>query len=466
MRRPYPRLRMRMLPVLALLLTVTLLPAATPSHAQAADAGLVLEALRQLRARYVEPVDSVALLNGALGGLRSTLSTAGVQADLQEIAAGTADGQADAAFRGRFDTATAAAGGRVTPTALAHTAIRGMTAVLHDSHTGFITAEANRERQLKLQGQAGFTGAGIVLMPREGRFYVRDVVPGSPAQAAGVQPFDRIVRVDNIATLGLQVDQLSGMIRGPAGTSVSIVLDRPGRADQVAVTVTRAPIQVPSIFQARVLDGGVGHLQLYQFGSRTGAEFRETLQRMLAGGMRALVLDVRANSGGYVHELALVLNTLLLPGRAIYQEITRGGQARTIRTSGAPILPSHVPVVVMIDETTASAAELLAAALHEHGRGTLLGAKSSGAVEASIVVDLSDGSALSITIVRLASGSGRRLEGVGITPDVAVAQSIADLDQGRDTQLQRAILLARQRLGLARRPAPRAGQRMAPAAGQ
>ncbi|MGH2405963.1 MAG: S41 family peptidase [bacterium] len=451
-----PRLQMRIVPAITLLVILTLLPLAAP-QAQAADAGLVLEALRQLRTRYVEPVDSVALLNGAIGGLKSTLSASGVGAELAEISAGTADAQAETTFRTRFDVAAAAAGARVTPTALAHASIRSMTAVLRDSHTGFISAEANRERQLKLQGQAGFTGAGIVLMPREGRFYVRDVVPGSPAQAAGVQQLDRIVRVDNVPTTGLQVEQLSGMIRGPAGTSVSIVFDRPGRPDPVNVTLTRAPIQVPSIFQTRIMEGGVGYVQVYQFSTRTGNEFREALQRMLAGGMRALVLDVRANSGGYVHELALVLNTLLIPGRAIFQEITRGGASRTVRTSGVPILPSHVPVVVLLDEATASAAELLSAAMQEHGRATLMGAKSSGAVEASIVVDLSDGSALSITILRLASGSGKRLEGVGVSPDVQVAQSTPDLDQGRDTQLMRAHLLARQRLGQAQ-------QQRAPAA--
>jgi len=108
-----------------------------------------------------------------------------------------------------------------------------------------------------------------------------------------------------------------------------------------------------------------------------------------------------------------------------------------------------MPLIVLIDEASASAAELLAAALQEQGRATLLGAKTSGAVEASVQFDLSDGSALSITILRLTTGLGKRLEGVGVSPDIPVVLSSADLDQGRDTQLQRAILLARQRLGLA-----------------
>ncbi len=448
----------RSLPVILLLAAVVLAPLAAPPRAHAADAGLVLEALGVLRDRYVDPVDSVALLNGAIGGLRSTLSAAGIQADLADIPAGTVNGQADSTFRARFEAATTASGGHVTATNLAYAAIRSMTAVLKDSHTGFITPDANRERVARQRRQAAFSGIGVVLMPREGRFYIRDVIPGTPAEASGVQSLDRIVRIDNVSTQGMQTDQVAGLIRGPAGSAVSIVLDRPGRPEAVTVSVTRAPIQIPAIFQARVFEGGVGYLQLYQFINRTGLDVRQGIERMLKDGMRALVLDVRANSGGFLHELTATLNALLPPGRPIYQETTRGGQARTTRTTGVPVLPSHVPVILLVDEASASAAELLAAALQEQGRATLLGTKTAGAVEASVLYDLSDESALSVTILRLATGQGKRLEGVGVTPDVTVALSTGDLDAGRDMQLQRAIQLARQRLGLARVTMPAASR--------
>jgi carboxyl-terminal processing protease len=454
-RSPMTALR-RFLPVILLLAAVTLVPLSHPPRAHAADAGLVLEALSVLRERYVDPVDSVVLLNGAVAGLRSALSAAGVQADLADIAAGTAAGQAETSFRMRFEGASSAAAGRVTPTNLAYAAIQSMTAVLKDSHTGFINPDQNRERVARQRRQAAFSGIGIVLMPREGRFYIRDVIPATPAQAAGVQSLDRIVRIDNIPTQGMQTDQVAGMIRGPAGSSVSLVVERPGRPDSVTLSVTRAPIEIPSVFQARVLEGGVGYLQLYQFINRTGADVQQALEKMLNSGMKALVLDVRANSGGFLHELTATLNALLPPGRPIYQESTRGGQTRTTRTSGVPLLPSHVPLILLVDETSASAAELLAAALQEQGRATLVGAKTSGAVEASILIDLSDESALSVTILRLTTGQGRRLEGVGVTPDVPVALSVGDLDQGRDTQFQRAVLLARQRLGQALAPVPAA----------
>ncbi|MDQ7859854.1 MAG: S41 family peptidase [Armatimonadota bacterium] len=448
----------RIAPAVLLVLAVTLLGPGPAPRVQAADVGLVLEAYGVLRDRYVGPIDPVSTLNGAIAGLRAALSAAGVVADLVEIPMGTAPAAAEAAFRTRFAAAVAAAGGRVQTTALAYAAIRGMTATLNDSHTGFITPEQNRERQLRQRRQAAFSGVGIVLMPLDGRFYVRDVIPGTPAEAAGVQALDRIVRVDATPTTGLQTDQVAGLIRGPAGTSVSLVLDRPGRAAAVVLAVTRAPIQIPAVFQARVMEGGIGYLQLYQFVNRTGADVREALQRMLGAGMRALVLDLRGNSGGFLHELNATVNLFLLAGRPVYQETTRGGQSRTVRTTGVPVLPTAMPVVVLIDEGSASAAELLAAALQEQGRATLIGAKTSGAVEASVVIDLSDDSALSVTILRLASGQGRRLEGVGVTPDVAVANSAAELDQGRDTQLVRAIQLARQRLGLSAAPRPAAGR--------
>jgi len=433
-----------------LLLAVALLPLVAAPPARAADAGLVLEGLGVLRERYVDPVDPVALINGAMGGLRATLSAAGIQAELPDVPAGTPLTAAESAFRSRFATAVSAAGGRVQTTTLAYNALRSMTALLNDSHTAFITPEQNHERQLRQRREAAFSGVGVVLMPREGRFYIRDVIPGTPAEAAGVQALDRIVRIDNTPTAGLQTDQVAGLIRGPAGTTVSLVLDRPGRSDTVTLSVTRAPIQIPAIFQARVLEGGVGYLQLYQFVNRTGSDFRQALERMTHAGMRALVLDVRGNSGGFLHELTAVLNALLPPGRPIYQETTRGGRTRTVRTSGTPILPWHLPMVVLADEGTASAAELLCAALWEQGRATLLGARTSGAVEASVLIDLSDGSALSVTILRLTTGQGRRLEGVGIAPDVPVAMTVAELDQGRDPQLLRGLQLARQRIGATR----------------
>ncbi|MDR7554070.1 MAG: S41 family peptidase [Armatimonadota bacterium] len=437
-----------------LVAAVPVVPLQAPPAAAApvqADAGLVLQALALLRQHYVDRLEVVPLLNGGIGGMRAALVAAGIGVDLPDLPADLPDAQAQAAFRARFDAAAEAASGRLTRTALAHAAIRGMTAVLADSHTGFMPPEEYERLRAQASRQAQFSGIGVVLLAREGRVYIRDVIPGGPAEGAGLRPFDRVVRIDAVPTAGLDITQVSGMIRGPAGTTVTLVVERPGAAEPTAVSVVRAPIRVPPVFDARVLDDGVGYLKLHSlFADGVGREVRQRLERLLASGLRALVLDVRGNTGGYVHELLLVLNALLPPGVPVLQETRRGGATQVVRTWAAPVLPGHVPLVVLVDEGTASAAELLAAALQEHERATLVGERTSGTVDAGATFELADGSALLITVRRLATGRGRRLEGVGVTPHVAVALGLAELDQGRDSQLERALQLVRQRLRAAR----------------
>jgi len=425
----------------ALLVTLAAPPALRP--AMAADQSLVLEALQTLQTHYVDLVDAKKALNAAITGLREELSRAGLAANLPGIPSYVTRAGAQGVFGSAFTAAEAAAAGRLTRTQLAYAAIRGMTDAFNDSHTGFLTPEQNDERRQRQRGQAGFTGVGIVLLQKDDRFYVWTLIPGGPAEAAGVHEFDRILKVNGISTGGMTVDQVSGMVRGPAGTLVTLTLARAGSAEPLAIPITRAPIVVPSIFKSDLLDGGVGYIRLYQFVERTGADVRAAVGRLLGQGMRALVLDLRGNSGGYLTELNRVLNTLLPPGTPVYMEMHQGGRVQVVRTAQVPLLPPSMPLVVLIDGSSASAAELLAAAIQENHRGKLVGEKTAGAVEASVIIDLSDGSALSVTTFRLATGSGMRLEGRGVQPDVPSELTAADLDAGRDRQLGTAVQLAR-----------------------
>lgn len=430
------------IPTVALLVTLAVSPATRP--AQAADQSLVLEGLQVLQTHYVDPVNATKALDAAVTGLRQQLSAAGVAADLPGIPSFVTDTEARRLFGERFTTAMAAASGQLTRTQLAYAAIRGMTDSFNDSHTGFLTPEQNDERRQRQRGQAGFTGVGIVLLPKDDRFYVWTVIPGGPAEASGVHEFDRILKVNDITIGGMAVDQVSGIVRGPAGTPVTLTLGRPGAPEPLAITITRAPIVVPSIFRSELLDGGVGYIRLYQFVERTGADVRTAVARLLAQGMHALVFDLRGNSGGYLNELNSVLNTLLPPGTSVYTEMRQGGQVQVVRTTQVPLLPASMPMIVLVDGSSASAAELLAAALKENHRGKLVGEKTAGAVEASIMIDLSDGSALSVTTFRLATGNGVRLEGTGVEPDVTSELTAADLEAGRDRQLGAAVQLARE----------------------
>jgi carboxyl-terminal processing protease len=421
---------------------------AQTAPAGAADPALVLEALRVLQANYVDPIDATKALNGATESLRKTLAAAGIAAVLAAIPPGLSEAEARRMFTEQFAAAAAASGTQLTPTQLAYAAIRGMTESLNDSHVGFLTPEANRERINRQRGQAGFTGAGLIIRALEGKIYVTSVIPGSPAEQAGVHDFDRILRIDNTSTEGMEVSQVSSLIRGLSGTPVTLTLQRGGSLTPVVLTITRGPITIPSIFRAELLDGAIGYVRLSQFAERTGAEFRTTVNRLMERGMRALIVDLRGNPGGFLNELNIVLNTVLPTGVPVYTERRRGGTERVVSTTGTPLLPPAMPLTVIVDEASASASELFSAAIQENRRGQVVGTKTAGAVEASIMVPLSDGSALSVTISRLATGRGVRLEGAGVTPDIEAGMGAADYDAGTDRPLGTTIRLVRQILAL------------------
>src|SRR3989442_2810719 len=239
-------MRFSLRPSRHVILTVVLLAvlAAVPfaGPAQAADQSLVLESLQVLQTHYVDPVGAAKVLNSGVAGLREQLSAAGIAVDMPEIPSSATETDARRQLGDRFITAAAAASAQLTKTQLAYTAIRSMTDSFHDSHTGFLTPEQNAERRQRQRGQAGFTGVGIVLLPKDDRFYRWTVIPGGPSGAPGVHGVDRIMKVNDVSTGGLAVDQVAGMIRGPAGTPVTVTFQPPGVTDSPVVTMTRGPI--------------------------------------------------------------------------------------------------------------------------------------------------------------------------------------------------------------------------------
>lgn len=433
--------------LLAALIVVTAVAAGPISSAAQtapapASAALVLEVIKVLDEQYVEQalIDRVKLLNAALESMQAALGRVGILAE-QRIPPGTAPAEAERLFRERFEAAVAA-GGTAQP--LAYAAIRAMTASLKDSHTGFLTPEEFRERQARQRQAAGFTGVGMVVFPKEQRFYVWEVIPNSPAARLGVRKLDRIVRINDTPTGGLTAEQVVSMIRGPTGTAVTILFERAGRSTPFPVTITRAPIVVPSVFATRMIEPGIGYIYLYEFSGGSSRDFRRALQSLMGQGLRALIIDLRNNSGGFLHELRTILNIVLPAGLPVYQTTTSKG-TQVVRTDRSPVLLRTTPMVVLVNDGTASASELLSAAIVEHGRGITIGTKTGGAVEASVVFELSDGSALSVTVQRLATGKGKRLEGAGLVPDVELDLTVADFAEGRDAQLLRAVQVARQR---------------------
>lgn len=438
--------------MLAVLLVVALAAPSLP-RAEAADASFVLTTLATLRENYVDKVPTVPMLNAALTALTQRTGAAPFDGP---IPSGADDRRAGALFTQRFDEILSKVRGQYSPTDLAYMAASGMLESLHDSHTGFIPPAAYQEEKRKENGEASFTGIGIMLMSRDGQYYIREVFPDSPAAVAGLQPLDRIVAVNGRATSGRTSDEVSTSIRGPAGTPVVVKVDRPNAAAPIEFAVVRKPIRIPGVI-TQMLDGGIGYVKIYEFVPGVGRALRGGLFSLRRNGLRALVLDLRGNPGGLVDELRDISAALLPQNSPILQMTSRNGRTLVLETMEPPILPVSIPIVTLVDEGSASASELLASALQEQARAVIAGAKTAGAVEIGITVDLPEDAGLAVTVARLVSGKGARLEGHGVIPDEPQTLETNALNLGRDSQFDRALSLLKEKLGEGARPHQLAG---------
>ncbi len=320
--------------LVAIAMLLVPLPQARP--AAAADATLVVAALHVLEQEYVDPVQATPLLNAAIAILRkaSNLSTD----VLPDIPATTSETEASAQFTAEF--ARAAQAGGVSETQLAYTATVGMLASLRDSHTYFLDPAQLRESRRQLFGNPGFTGIGVTIIQRKdasgaGWIFIEDVFPGSPAKGAGLQRFDKILQVDGKPLQNMNVLDASQVIRGPEGSTASLVIQRGGQT--LPVTVVRAPIRVPPV-EGRFLAPGVAYLKIFEFSQGAGQQLRRVVTELRAQDtIRSVVLDLRGDPGGLIVEAANV-GGVFLPPRTVLARITeRGQQPSELLTAGRPL---------------------------------------------------------------------------------------------------------------------------------
>jgi carboxyl-terminal processing protease len=414
--------------------------ALAPSRAAAvASAALVLqEAWDLLLDRFMEPLDPAALATAADGAMRDLLvsrelavSEAPLPADPGRLAAWTALAQRFQALAAQYPS--------VEPTALAHAAIQGMAAAADDTHTNFMTPRQYQEHLAWIRGEVRYGGIGARL--RGPVLTIVEVFANSPAADAGLRPGDRILAVDDTPTDDLRVDQVVQLVRGPAGTAVTLRVQRAGSDRAETLRLTRAEIQMPFVESQRL--GDIGYVRLRGFPEPSVVD---NVERAIASlqdqGVRGLILDLRGNSGGRL-DVGTRLLSRFVPSGPIYQEVDRRGtqRIRQVRAS-TPILT--VPLAVLIDEGTASMGEIFAVNIQEHGVGRLIGQTTMGSVAASQVLPLADGSALQLSIMQILSGQGARLNRTGVQPDDPVELRLEDLQSGRDPQLERALAYLRE----------------------
>lgn len=426
--------------VLFALVGVTAPWSAAPAYA--ADARPIVAAMRLLHEMHVDAPDEVKLLQTALEGLRREMERAGVTTPSMDGLRGLDAGVAVGEFQSRYDEAVAVVAGRVSEPDLRHAAIRAMADGMDDSHTSFLTPQQWRAFRERLGPQRRFTGVGIILVERDGRIYIRHALPESPAAQAGIRDFDRIIAVDGQPIVGQTLEQVRMRIRGEQGTNLELTLQRAGTAEPFTVTVARGSVASPNVLTS-MLVGEVGYIRLLEFSQGAAQLLRTAIRDLQAQGMRALLFDLRGNGGGLVSELNGIAEILLPMGLPIYTLSTRAG-SDTFVTRTPPTLTPSLPLSVLVDQGTASAAEILSAAIGEHRRGVVVGLQTAGAALAARLFPLPDGSALSITIARMTTGQGRVLERNGLRPEVPADMTADDLDRGVDTVVARALDVLKQ----------------------
>ncbi len=284
---------------------------------------------------------------------------------------------------------------------------RGLVRELGDPYSALYTPRDLAAFDLTARGR--YAGVGMLLEAQEGDAVVARVYPGTPAERAGVREGDHVVAVGALPTRGWPLGRLTDSLRGPEGSPVRVTFRRAGSGAPTERTMARAVVRLPAVPYAARLTGGVGYVPLQQFSDFAGAETRRAVRSLVAAGARGLVLDLRGTRGGLVAQAVDVAGAFLPDDTPVVQVRSRQGVQEVPRTEGAPAVAPTVPVVVLVDGGSASAAEIVAGALQDHDRALVVGERSFGKGLVQSVFTLRDGYALKLTTARWHTPLGRAL---------------------------------------------------------
>ena len=320
-----------------------------------------------------------------------------------------------------------------------YSAIRGMISSLGDEHTAFLTPEQTAIVTSDDSGSFEGIGASIRLDESISHPRITEIFEEQPAAEAGLLSGDIILAIDDTTTKDMTVLEAISLIRGPKGSTVHLTIQRESESnlDSFVVPVVREKIDIP-IIEAEILEGNVAYLRLTDFNIMATEKLQEALKGLLEHNPRGLVFDLRGNPGGFLH-VAVEIGSQFVPAGNIVTEKTKDGTEDVFEVCpGGLATDSSLPLVVLINQGTASAAEIVAAAIQDSGRGILLGDQTFGKSSVQVPHGLSDGSELRVTIARWFAPSGNTIE-EGLTPDIEVEMTVEDIEAGQDTQKKRAV---------------------------
>ena len=311
-------------------------------------------------------------------------------------------------------------------------AIDGMLASLNDPNTRYLAPE--QEKAARAAQQGSIEGIGAEVTEQDGAIVIVAPYEGSPAEAAGLQQGDIVREADGVDLADMSIFEAAALVRGPAGTDVRLLIERAG--ELMEVSVTRDVIRVPSV-RGEILDEGLAYVRLSRFGNNTAEELQGSLADLLVGQPKGLILDLRGNPGGNLNAVVDIADQFLDDGLVLTQRFGDGREREY--ESGTDGLAQEIPLVVLIDEGSASASEVLAGAIRDRDRGLLVGAVSFGKGTVQNWERLSNGGGLRITISRWLTPNGDWVHESGLDPDVLIPLSEIQSETGIDNQLRVAI---------------------------
>lgn len=314
-------------------------------------------------------------------------------------------------------------------------ALEGMVNALDDPYSVFFPPKETELFETSVKGQ--FSGIGIEIGMRDKAITVIAPLKDTPAFRAGLKAGDKILKINATSTQSMALDEAVFLIRGERGTPVILTIGREGEKEPREIKIIRDIIQIP-ILDAEKKENGIFVIKLYNFSENSPDAFRNALREMISSGSNKLILDLRGNAGGYLEASVDIASWFLPAGKVVAIEDFGNSDQRNYRSRGYDIF-KNLPFVILVNEGSASAAEILAGALQDYKIATLIGEKTFGKGSVQELISVTDNTSLKLTIARWLTPNGRSISEKGLTPDIEVKMTDKDIEAGRDPQMQKAI---------------------------